>query len=117
MPMTLNLLHPFWSARAARNGWHPDAYVYEVKGHLDTHKDTLRNVHEWLDASTCPEDRALRQASFDDAERLLSQVINGIGPLRHEPHVGYDWSVDRHYFIWKEDENGRCLLVSRWPMP
>lgn len=116
MPMKLNLLHPFWTAHAARNGWHPDAYVYEVMGHLDRHKETLRTVNEWLGASASPEDHAWRQKAFDDAEALLIKVNKRIWPLRHDPHVGYDWSVDHHYFIWKEDENGRCLLVTRYPM-
>jgi hypothetical protein len=31
--------------------------------------------------------------------------------LRTQPHVAYDVSNDAHYFIFKQDDNGTCIIA------
>jgi hypothetical protein len=74
---------------------------------LDFLYDSTRPVREWLE---------------DDAERHGEYVLACVAyarnghfelPLRCEPRVAYDALHDTHYFIFKQDNNGTCVLVGR----
>lgn len=44
-----------------------------------------------------------------------SQFAHGRS-FRCEPHVGYDWRSDHHYYIFKMDNNGDTFLASVGPI-
>lgn len=74
---------------------------------LDFYYDSTISITEWLEED--PE----RHAEYVHA--VLEYGRNGAFelPLRCVPRVAFNVFNDTHFFIFKQDNNGTCVLVGR----
>lgn len=73
---------------------------------LDFFEDCTVPVLQWL--ANGPLERHEDYIAACAAYRANSRAdLN----LRQPPHVAYDVLNDAHYFIFKQDNNGTCILV------
>lgn len=61
--------------------------VWLAKGDVQDHEKYIRACHEYLGSP------------------------HADNSLRVEPHVAYDALYDKEYFIFKQENNGTCILV------
>jgi hypothetical protein len=64
-------------------------------------------VLQWLAAG----DPLARHAEYIAACAVYAADPYADFDLRMQPHVAYDVVRDAHYFIFKQDNNGTCILV------
>lgn len=77
---------------------------------LDFFDDCTVPVLQWL-TSGPSELRLERQEEYIKACAAYAANPYADFSLRMQPHVAYDVFNDTYYFIFKQDNNGTCLLV------
>jgi hypothetical protein len=72
---------------------------------LDFYYDSTVRVTQWLENDFERHDEYVR-ACVEYARNPHYEA-----PLRCEPHVAYNVFDESYYFIFKQDNNGTCILV------
>lgn len=77
---------------------------------------TLRDPLDFFDDCTVPVSAWLAKGPLERHQRYIDACAAYLAnpyadELRMEPHVAYDVFNDTSYFIFKQDNNGTCIIV------
>lgn len=81
---------------------------YVLVDALDFFEDCTVPVAQWLASGD-----ARRHEDYIKACVVYAANPYADGRLRVQPHVAYDAVSDAHFFIFKQDNNGMCILVGK----
>ncbi len=97
----------------------PVTWTAESVGPLDNFEQSTLTLEQWLhNVRTSGVARSIEHAwvDFNCAIRALTdKMASNDWEFRCEPRVAYDPKHDTHYFIFKMNEDGETIVVSRRP--
>ena len=90
------------------------AWIVQVVPPRDFFEDCTLTVPRWVEENNEYESSGEKWQQFIEACSLALSGIIAHGGLRQEPRVGFDPAHDRPYFIFKTENGGATIFVSRF---
>lgn len=81
---------------------------------------TLSSALDFFDDCSIPVGAWLASGNKERHQRYITACMTYLcsefadNELRQQPHVAYDVSNDSSYFIFKQENNGTCILVGEY---